>query len=149
MEIRRPRYQLHFYQKPLYTEWFQITKFMGPTWAHMGPVGPRWAHVGPINLAIRGSYQNETGSLWHVICTKMTHCHLGPDVWVWCHYKRDINKYIKSTLKTIVFNLLKWWGIPQLWRMHPWLMFSNVNWISTPISRFMGPTWGPSGADRT
>ena len=21
----------------------QITKFMGPTWAHLGPVGPRWA----------------------------------------------------------------------------------------------------------
>ena len=21
----------------------QITRFMGPTWAHLGPVGPRWA----------------------------------------------------------------------------------------------------------
>ena len=30
--------------------WFiltQIAKFMGPTWAHLGPVGPRWASCWP------------------------------------------------------------------------------------------------------
>ena len=33
--------------------WSQITKFMGPTWVHLGPVSRRWTHVGPMNLAIR------------------------------------------------------------------------------------------------
>ena len=32
---------------------FQIAKFVGPTWGHLGPVGPR-PHVGPMNLAIWG-----------------------------------------------------------------------------------------------
>ena len=31
----------------------QIAKFMGPTWALLGPTGPRWTHVGPMNLAVR------------------------------------------------------------------------------------------------
>ena len=32
------------------------SQFMGPTWAHLGPVGPDGPHIGPMNLAIRDRY---------------------------------------------------------------------------------------------
>ena len=36
----------------------QIAKFIGPTWAHLGPVGLDGPHVGPKSLAIRGFFWN-------------------------------------------------------------------------------------------
>ena len=32
----------------------QIAKFMGPTWAHLGPVGPRWAPCWPHESCYQG-----------------------------------------------------------------------------------------------
>ena len=32
----------------------QIVRFMGPTWAHLGPVGPRWAPCWPHELCYQG-----------------------------------------------------------------------------------------------
>ena len=33
-----------------------ITRFMGPTWAHLGPIGPRWAPCWPHELCYLGRY---------------------------------------------------------------------------------------------
>ena len=32
-----------------------VTRFMGPTWAHLGPTGPRWAPFWPHELCYLGS----------------------------------------------------------------------------------------------
>ena len=34
----------------------QIARFMGPTWAHLGPVGPRWAPCWPHGPCYQGLY---------------------------------------------------------------------------------------------
>ena len=34
----------------------QIAKFMGPTWAHLGPVGPRWAPCRPHEPCYQGRF---------------------------------------------------------------------------------------------
>ena len=33
-----------------------IARFMGPTWAHLGPTGPRWAPCYPHELCYLGCY---------------------------------------------------------------------------------------------
>ena len=45
----------------------QIAKFMGPTWAHLGPVGPRWAPCWPHDPCYRGSHccRSGGGTSWH------------------------------------------------------------------------------------
>ena len=46
------------------SSWFQIAKFMGPTWVLSAPVGP---HIGPMNIAIR----DVLGDIWAIF----TFCH--------------------------------------------------------------------------
>ena len=36
-----------------------ITRFMGPTWAHLGPTGPRWAPCWPHELCYLGCISND------------------------------------------------------------------------------------------
>ena len=36
----------------------QIARFMGPTWAHLGPVGPRWAPYWPHEPCCQGPLTN-------------------------------------------------------------------------------------------
>ena len=43
---------------PAYT---LIAKFMGPTWAHLGPTGPRWAPCWPHESCYLGMYVPDTG----------------------------------------------------------------------------------------
>ena len=42
-----------------------IVRFIGPTWAHLGPTGPRWPHFGPMNLAIwEVNIDSDHGLVW-------------------------------------------------------------------------------------
>ena len=87
----------------------QIAKFMGPTWAHLGPVGPRWAPCWPhdqgIGYCLPSHYLNRCNLL-------------SPGASILLLSGASNRDYLNQQ------------------RVHL-------------TAKFMGPTWGSSGADRT
>ena len=49
-----------------------ITRFMGPTWAHLGPVGPRWAPCRPHEPCYLGWYDRALNR--NIICMFLGMC---------------------------------------------------------------------------
>ena len=94
---------------------------MGPTWVLSAPDGP---HVGPMNLAIRECKLIINEILWHSLQGYVS------------LNTQDIN--LEVVLKICTFEIIA--------------TYVRQNWVDVCISlktRFMGPTWGPSGANRT
>ena len=43
----------------------RIARFMGPTWAHLGPTGPRWAPCWPHEVCYLGCYEKrDKSNIW-------------------------------------------------------------------------------------
>ena len=126
---------------------------MGPTWDRQDPGGP---HVGPmilaiwvlftmcfmsfvvwrcvhnifglifskVNLSVNGNVIS-FGSQFHSLLFQLTQCHTGND----------------SLPESLMTNINALQGYTEV---------MAILHSETPlIARFMGPTWGPSGADRT
>ena len=93
---------------------------MGPTWVLSAPDGP---HVGPTNLATREVGEFQYSSPSNDIQGDISFCF------------QDVHQMLKSADPPT---------LPQhaiLWKL--------AVMITSLIARFMGPTCGPSGADRT
>ena len=116
---------------------------MGPTWVLLAPGRP---HVGPMNLAIyRGRLLSPVAQL---------------NLKTYLSRQRDSNDKDKPVMqlaylcnrnsyKSKMMSLLTHWSLGDVAEIFK-INFSNWPYsIVTQISRFMGPTWGPSGADRT
>ena len=56
--------------KVFHTDFTLIGRFMGPTWAHLGPTGLRWAPCCPHKLCYLGSY--DRCSTWKIVWCDMT-----------------------------------------------------------------------------
>ena len=100
----------------------QKAKFVGPTWAHMGPVGPRWAHVGPMNLAIRAEWRRGkqiylfTLKIW-IYLNKMTCGSTNRKYPLW-YWERFHIRYLESMIFLIM----------EIRRFTTTLLCRNVCW---------------------
>ena len=130
----------------------QIARFMGPTW---GPPGSCRPQMGPMYLAIREDIVNSTTATGaeHISESELT--------------KDDPYLALKGKLRCVY-----WKGFEDNWLCYTSTMMytkqlkiqtslvitcSNMTWYciqhrndkSTLIARFVEPTWGSSGTDRT
>ena len=86
-------------------------------------------------------------------CTGFSHCVItSPCIWRCmidsCDLRGTISIICDIMVKKNDFSkVARTWFETQIWFSKSWFC-SAVHTIS-PIARFMGPAWGPSGADRT
>ena len=124
---------------------------MGPTWVLSASDGP---HVGPMNLVIRVMACNAEQGKSHYLnqlaypCTNLLphdSCSHNKYPGPWFNIKMSSYQYRKSHCgdKTILWPSYLHNGSSYTGKM------TSLYWIRALIARFMGPTWGPSGADRT
>ena len=98
---------------------------MGPTWVMSTPDGHR---IGPMNLAIRVSLNLEL-FIFGAQCLLSSNCRFAN------------SKHV--SLNVIAFS----WCVWLIWL--DWMHIDKGSFIFSLIVRFMGPTLGTSGADRT
>ena len=139
--------EMQWHNKPVYpsicenTESYRDNKVhganMGPIWGLSAPDGP---HVGPMNLAIRVMMATQ-GALWCICNVFKAGYNDGDPLLLWCkiHWGVGHDQFVHLFIQS--FNIQH---IPQS-HIEGKIMVT----MASLIARFMGPTWDPSGADRT
>ena len=130
----------------------QITRFMGPTW---GPPGANRTQVGsmlaPWTL-LSGYTQKDGPHIYHgTQLTKDCHdavliCSLSVLIWYDISFLIFARRILLPQLNIGYFIIfaLHWMMWTAQWKLR--LSMSTKSYL---IARFMEPTWGPPGADRT
>ena len=113
---------------------------MGPTWDLSAPGG---SHVGPMNLAIWDGYLHPRNARRHTTVAMVL------NIWVSTPVKSIhimMFQYCIRTESMLAGTTLKLhWCLQH----HFWFDVACLKSTHSLIARFIGPTWGSSGADRT
>ena len=131
----------------IYTHTLSVSKVhganMGPTWVLSAPGGP---HVGPINIAIRGGLRwipslrcSHFFSARDPSLSTDTQPAVGEVTWMACSGSNAPDRHLRWPHTLPVQTA--WPGIPT----------HAAGRVCSPsqMARFMGPTWGLTGAERT
>ena len=80
-----------------------ITRFVGPTWGHLGPTEPKWARCWPMNFAIwecSPCYfrrHHPSANIYNNICARVTNC-------LWAKKEGNFGVYIMRYAATMAMN---------------------------------------------
>ena len=89
-----------------------IARFMGPTWAHLGPTGPRWAPCCPMNFAIWDSMLTVSES--EPVTKILTGCGPIPDL-----SRTSLVKWLYNYFNYVFIHMnpsTQWWWL-MFWRL--------------------------------
>ena len=110
-----------------------------------------WTNSGILLIRIPGTNFSDILSEIQTFSFSKMHSKMSYAVWLQCCLGLNVLIYLVLrskyyfTTRSFPWQLL-YWPIPLPYQQQPW---HRLFWISALIARFMGPTWGPSGADRT
>ena len=84
-------------------EYSQLAKFMGPTWAHLGPVDPRWAPCWPHEPCYQGTF-----AIHAIHIEKFT----AGSTWLWLTTtQRSLDRHLHTHWARAVSNKVRWFDI--------------------------------------